>query len=156
MRIWLPILALLCLCAVAVANPPISIDDAGIVTPAPGTPAADPAGTVRSIVEAIGNGHWRLAVAGALALLMVAGVRWGAGLFGTTDRGKAIAVMVLALLGVFSATLATSAPLTWGVIWGALGVAFTAVGARQWLSRMLWPADGAKPVAEWLRPWLGR
>jgi hypothetical protein len=111
---------------------------------------------VRGVVTAIGAGHWRFVAAGALGLLMVLGIKLRLRVFGTTDRGKAAAVIVLALLGVFSAALASSTPITAGLGWGSLGVAFTAVGARQWISRILWPADGATQWAEGLRPFLGR
>lgn len=161
MRIWLPVLALLCILTTeALADgsggPPIFVDETGNVVPAAGTPAADPVGTVRSIIAAIPTGGWRLIISGGLALLMVGGIRLRVRLFGTTDRGKAIAVMSLALLGVFSAALATSTPLSTGLVWGSLGVAFTAVGARQWLSRLLWPADGGSQWFEWAKPFLGR
>lgn len=130
-----------------------------MVTPAPNTPAAqadaDPAGTVKRVFADVKGGHWRLAIAGLLALLFALALRLNVKVFGTTDRGKAIAIMVLAGLGTFSAALATNTPLSLEMIGGAATIAFTAVGGRQWVSRILWPQDSGKPVLTALRPWLG-
>lgn len=141
-------------------TPPVVVDPAaGTVTPTVGTPAAEatahPGGTAEQMLRDVKGGNWRMAIAGALALLMVAGVRWGGRLFGATDRGKAIAVMLLAMLGTLSASLATSTPLSAGVFTGAVALAFTAVGGRKWLSSILWPRDGGGAWAGWLKPWLG-
>jgi len=145
---------------IAVPPGPVIVDtEAGTVTPAPGTPAADaterPLDVAQAVVTNVRAGQWRLALAGLLGLLMVLGVKYAPALFGRTDRGKALAVMVLALLGTLSAALAASSVVTIGLVLGAVGVAWTAVGARQWLSRFLWPQDGGKQWATWLQPLLG-
>jgi hypothetical protein len=141
-------------------TPPVIVDPgAGTVTPTEGTPAADatahPGSTAEQMLRDVRGGNWRMAIAGALALLMVAGVRWGGRLFGSTDRGKSIAVMLLAMMGTLSTALATSTPLSVGVFTGAVALAFTAVGGRKWLSSILWPRDGGGAWAAWLKPWLG-
>lgn len=129
------------------------------VTPAPNTPAAkadaDPVTTAKGVVADLKGGRWRLAIAGALALLFALALRLNSKIFGKTDRGKAIAVMVLAALGMLSASLATSTPISLEMLGGVATIAFTAVGGRQWLSRVLWPQDGGKPLLEGLQPWLG-
>ncbi len=142
------------------AAPVIVVDPgAGTVTPAPGTlpdrVTTDPVGFGQTMWQAIRSGQWRLLAAGILAALMVIGVRLRVRLFGTTDRGKAVAVMVLALLGTTSAGLADIVPLSLELLVGAVTLAFTAVGGRQWLSRFLWPQDGGRQWLVWLKPWLG-
>lgn len=130
-----------------------------MVTPAPNTPAAqadaDPVGTAKRVFADVKGGHWRLAIAGFLALLFALALRLNLKIFGTTDRGKAIAIMVLAGLGTFSAALATNTPLSFEMLGGTATIAFTAVGGRQWLSRILWPQDGGTGVLTALQPWLG-
>ncbi len=134
-------------------------DGAVIVVPGPGTPADriehDPVGTVQDVIKAARAGQWRYVAAVILGGLMVLGIRFGGKVFGSTQRGKAGMVAVLALLGAFSSSLATSMPLDGALLLGALGVAWLAVGMREWLSAMLWPKDG-KPILEWLRPILGK
>jgi hypothetical protein len=142
------------------AAPVVTVDPTtSTVTPAKDSPAAkveaDPAGTGKQILADVKSGNWRYAIAGILAVLFAIGVRTGVKIFGTTDRGKAISIMALALLGTLSAALATSTPLSFDLVGGAIGVALTAVGGRQWISRVLWPRDDGKPVAKWLQPWLG-
>jgi ABC-type transport system substrate-binding protein len=140
---------------------PVVVDPAaGTVTPTAGTAAgsaaADPSSTAKQVVRDVRGGNWRLAAAGVLLLLMTAGVRWGGKLFGKSDRGKAIAVMVLSLLAALGTSLGTSMPLDYKLISGAVGVAWLAVGGRQWLSRFLWPRDSSgRPWLTWLKPWLG-
>ena len=131
---------------------------AGTVTPGAGTLPDrlehDPIGTAKEIVLATKSGNIRFLAAGILAALMVLGIRFNMRIFGKTDRGKAIAVMTLALLGGLSTALATSTALSLSLFIGAAGVAFTAVGGRQWISRVLWPKDG-KQYLTWLKPWVG-
>jgi hypothetical protein len=142
------------------SSPPVTVDpSAGTVTPTQGTIAAQaeahPTDVAKQAIEDARGGRWRLAIAGALALVMVAGVRWGGRLFGRTDRGKAIAIMVLSLLGALSTSLATHLPLDLKLVTGAIGLAWMAVGGRKWLSSVLWPRDGGSAWAAWLKPWLG-
>lgn len=131
----------------------------GAVTPAPGTlpdqVTSDPVSFARRIYEAILGGQWRLVVAGVLALLMVGLTRIRLRVFGQTDRGRAVAVMVLALLGALVSALVGVVPMSVQLFVGAATVALTAVGGRQWLSRLLWPKDGGAQWLTWLRPWLG-
>lgn len=133
--------------------------DKGTVTPGAGTPAAkvqaDPIGTAKTALDDARAGHWRLLFASILAAIMVLGIKFAPGLFGKTDRGKAIMVMVLAVLGTLSAALAASSALSLSLISGAVVLAFTAVGGRAWISRLLWPADGGKRYLTWLAPILG-
>lgn len=143
------------------AGAPVIVDPAaGTVAPAPGTlPArieANPVEVGREVVESVKDGQgWRFAAAGALGGLMILGIRFLPWLFGRRDRGKAITIMVLALLGSLSSSLAGVAHLSLPLFTGAVGVAFTAVGGRQWISRLLWPRDGGAQWATWLQPWLG-
>jgi len=147
--------------APAPTGPPIAVGSDSAVTPAAGTPGAkaqqDPVATATQIAHDIRDGASgaRYAIAGALALLMVGGIRWGGKLFGKNDRDKSIVVMILAMLGTLSTALASSTPITPSLLFGAVSIAFMAVGGRTWLSRVLWPADDGGHLLEWLKPFLG-
>jgi hypothetical protein len=135
--------------------------EAGTVTPAPGSLPARiqeaPLEVAQEVVQGVRSGQgYRFAAAAVLAALMVLGLKFAPRLFGKTDRGKAIAVMVLATLATVSTAIAGNVPLSSPGLWtAAIGLAFTAVGGRQWISRLLWPADGGSPWFEWLKPVLG-
>jgi hypothetical protein len=136
------------------------VDPDGTVHPGAGTLAdqfqKEPVATATTVVREIRDGAgYRYAAAAALAALMVAGIRWGGPLFGVTDRGKALAVMAWSSLGALSTALLTSVPIDAQLFVGAAGVAWLAVGGRQWLSRLLWPRDGGPQYLTWLQPWLG-
>lgn len=142
------------------AAPPITVDPTtGTVTPAPGTlpdrVTSDPIGFATQVIEAIRGGGWRILAASILAAIMVLGIRFNVRVFGTTDRGKSVAVMVLSLLGAGSAALADVAELSFGLALGAVTIAWTAVGGRQWISRFLWPQDGGAQWMVWFKPLLG-
>lgn len=142
------------------AAPAIVVDpNTGTVTPGPGTPAdeisKDPVKQGGRMYKAISGGDWRLVAALGLAAIMVLGVKYAPRVFGKTDRGKAFAIMLLSMLGTTSAALADVVPMTPSMFIGAAGLAFTAVGGRQWLSRLLWPQDGGSEWLAWLKPWLG-
>lgn len=140
--------------AVIIVNP-----NTGTVTPLPGTlpdqVKTDPVGTAGKVYAAIKGGQWRLLAAFVLAAIMVLGVKFTSGVFGKTDRGKATAVMVLAMLGTLSAALAGVLPLTGQLFIGAGTVALTAVGGRKWIASLLWPQDGGEQWLVWLKPFLG-
>lgn len=104
---------------------------------------SDPLGAIERLVQSIRGGHWRLAVALVLSLLMLGlskvrdRVSWFSG-----DRGGAILLGVLALTGAISTALATPAtPLDWKLFVGALGVMWTACGGYVWVKRIIWPKD---------------
>jgi hypothetical protein len=103
---------------------------------------ADPLGTVGEIVKAARGGQWRLVAALALGLAMfglgkVRGrVKWFAG-----DRGGAVLVLLLALGGGFASALATSAPLDWRLVSGALSIGLTAAGGFNVLKKIAFPKD---------------
>ena len=133
--------------------------DAATVTPAPGSPAdriaKEPLTVAQEVIVAARAGNWRYVAAMVLAAIMVLGIKFGGKLFPQTQRGKALLVAVLALLGGASTSLATSMPIDWKLLIGSLGVAWLAVGAREWIATLLWPKDG-KQWAEWLKPILGK
>lgn len=132
---------------------------AGTVTPVPGTlpdqVTADPVGTAAKVYAAIKGGQWRLLAALLLAGIMVLGIKFDVRVFGVTDRGKAIAVMTLAMLGTLSAVLAGVLPMSGQLFIGAGTVALTAVGGRKWIASVLWPQDGGDQWLVWLKPFLG-
>jgi hypothetical protein len=142
-----------------VAPPAVDLE-AGTVTPGPGSLPARvqeaPLEVAQEAVRAVRSGQgYRYAVAAALAALMVLGLKFAPRIFGKTDRGKAFAVMLLALLATSSTAVAGVAPMSPTLFTAAIGIAFTAVGGRQWISRILWPRDSDKQWLEWLKPWIG-
>lgn len=157
MRTLAIILALMFAAPLAMAKGETKTDVAAEVTTAapdelppvvmsPATKAeADPFGTVQAIVNATKTGNWRLVASLLLAVLMLAlskvrdKIAWFSG-----DRGGAVLVMVLALCGTLSAALATSVPISASLIFGALGVCWTAVGGYSWVRRLIWPAPPPK------------
>ncbi len=124
------------------AEAPAPALDAGTPPGAPGAPQAgetdEPLDVLGQIVQAARSGNWRLVASGALVLVMFClrrfrdRVTW----FGTS-RGGATLAMGLALAGAFASALATSAPIDWRLVTGAIGVAFTGVGGYHWFRRVL-------------------
>ena len=141
-----------------------TVDEAGIkapptpaVTP-PGwvesepTPAetaqADPIGTAGQLVADVRAGDWRHAAALVLALLMLGLGKlrnsWApAKRFFGGDRGGAVLVGLLAVVGALSTALVADAPLDWRLFAGALMTAWTAVGGYIWVKRIWRPKDQA-------------
>ena len=127
---------------VVVASPLVVADMA--VLPEPVAPAVIPPPTpapetetpaiIDQVARDVAAGNWRYAAAGALSLLMIAlqraraRVRWFAG-----RRGGAVLVMVLALAGSLATVLASSVPLTPGLLFGTFTVALTAIGGWEWV-----------------------
>jgi hypothetical protein len=111
-------------------------------TPAPPDIEGDPIGSIEAFVDAVKAGNWKMVGSLALALIMLVlgrvrdKVKWFAG-----DRGGAVLVMVLGLLGGFSAALAAGADLDWRLALGVVGVVWTGVGGVTWLKRLIWPKD---------------
>ncbi len=151
---------LTCFGALALAQPgdsgPAPLDAAAApTTPAldkPATPAKpltpaeavekDPVGTAGEVVQDLRAGNWREAAVGLLALVMfvLVRVRDKIKIF-KGDRGGAILLMVLALVGSLSVGLASEDPLDWRLILGAATAAWTAAGAVTWFKRLIWPKD---------------
>jgi hypothetical protein len=119
------------------AGPPLATTVTITSSTQPEPTAASPA-VIDQVVRDVQRGNWRYAMAGALSLLMLAlqrargKVRWFAG-----RRGGAILVMVLALAGSLVTVLASSTPLTPGLLFGAFTVALTAVGGWEWVRALL-------------------
>ena len=150
---------------VAFADPPegtasAASSDAGIAAPSPEvapdagptagadkgsadkSAAIDTSGTVAPdpsvVVEAVRTGNWRLVAVCVLIFAMfgLRRIRDKIPLF-KGDRGGSILIMVLALMGAVTASLATSEPITGGMFLGAAGVAWTAVGGYTWVKRLI-------------------
>lgn len=106
----------------------------------------DPVGLALDIVEAVQSEQWRLVAAFALSLMMFLlskfrkRLTFFRELFGG-DRGGAILVMLLAVMGAMVTALMTTVPINWQFFIGAVGVAWTAVGGYTWLKRLLWPKE---------------
>lgn len=117
-----------------VAAPPI-VAPAAVVVP---VPAPEPSTVLDQVMRDVATGDWRYAAAGCLSLLMLAlqrarsKVRWFSG-----RRGGAVLVMVLALAGSLVTVLASSVPLTPGLLFGAFAVALTAVGGWEWVRALV-------------------
>lgn len=110
------------------------------------TVEADPIGAATTLVTAIKGGQWRIVASLVLAFLMLAlaklrtKLKWFEG-----DRGGAILVGLLAMLGAFATTLAAEAKVDFQLILGTLGVMWTAVGGYSWVKRLIWPQDAKAP-----------
>lgn len=147
------------------ADPPVdtavvTVTKDGDVTATPGGAVdralKDPSGVMTDIARSIRDGGgWRYAGAGVLVLLMALGIRFQLRIFGKTVRGRAIAVMAFSTAGAIVTTLVTPIPFTPKLLVGAVGLAWTAVGGRAWLKSVLWPDDGSKEWAAFLKPFLG-
>lgn len=123
----------------AAAGPP------AVTAPAPADPAAaatPPAPSVDRAITALRTGNWRLLAAVVLSFVMAglgrlrARVAWLRG-----DRGGAVLVAALALLGSLAVSLEAGAPVDGKLILTALAITWTAVGGYTWVKRLIWPAD---------------
>lgn len=114
---------------------------------------ADPAGAAGEVLKDLVHRDWRQAASGAVFLMMglLARLRprlpWFKG-----DRGGALLLLLVSLLGGLGTALAAQASVLSG--WFLLGSLWTAVGAaglHAITTRLLWPKDG-KQYLEWLKP----
>jgi hypothetical protein len=121
--------------APAEAEAPTLVDEA----------ADDPVGVATDVVNDVKAGDWRHAVAGLLALLMLAlGKVRGKIKYFDGDRGGAVLVGVLGFGGAIITLLASEAALDWRLFAGAFSVTFTAVGGYTWIKRLIWPKDAGE------------
>lgn len=146
--------------ATVYADEPSALAQGVSLPPVPdGLPAeaeADPLDAVVMLVLEIQGGSWLLAAALALALAVallrrVAG-RWA---WAQTDRGGAVIAGLCGLLGSLAVVLSSGSVPSPSALFGAVAITWAAVGARQWLRRLLWPADGGTPWLEWLQDIIG-
>lgn len=132
--------------ATAVETAPTVEDGPSVKLPAP-VPGDDELNSLLvNTVKSVQEGNWKLAISGVLFLLMFV-LRAIKLPILQGDRGGAISVMVFALLGAFGTALASGAPITLGLITGAVTIAFTAVGGFTWVKRVWKPRDKNAPVA---------
>jgi len=103
-------------------------------------------GLLVNAVKSAQEGNWKLMISAVLFLLMFV-VRKVKLPFLQGDRGGAISVMLLALLGAFGSALASGAPISLGLVTGAVTIAFTAVGGYTWVKRVWKPNDKKAPTA---------
>lgn len=114
-------------------------------------PIEDPFEAMIAILTHWQAGAYGLALALGLSLLaaFVLRLRAAAPWLGT-DRGGAVTVLVIALCTSASAGLVEGTGITIAVLATGLYAAVLAVGGRQWLRRILWPADGSgTPWLDW-------
>ncbi len=129
----------------APADPATPVAAPAPVAPAASSPATPPPPSVDRAVTALRTGNWRLLAAIVLAFTMAglgrlrAKVAWLRG-----DRGGALLVGALALLGSVAVSLEAGAPIDLKLLLSALAITWTAVGGYTWVKRLIWPAD-AKP-----------
>lgn len=103
----------------------------------------DPVGALTSFIDAIKARNWAMVASLVLALAMLVlvkvrdKIKWFKG-----DRGGALLVMLLGLLGGFSTALAApGATIDWRLVVGVVMAVWTAVGGVQWSKRVIWPKD---------------
>ena len=113
-------------------------------TPAPTPPdiEEDPIGSIKLFIESIKTGNWRMVGSLALVLIMLilSKVRDKIKFF-SGDRGGAVLVMLLGLLGGFSAALAADATFDWKLVLGIVGTVWTGVGGWTWFKRLVYPQE---------------
>jgi hypothetical protein len=113
-------------------------------TPAPTPPdiEEDPIGSIQLFIESIKTGNWRMVGSLALVLIMLilSKVRDKIKFF-SGDRGGAVLVMLLGLLGGFSAALAADATFDWKLVLGIVGTVWTGVGGWTWFKRLVDPQE---------------
>lgn len=128
----------------AEAGPTTATTPTDTAQPAPPDIEGDPIGSIQRFVDAIKAGNWKLVGSLALALIMLVLTRvrskitWFAG-----DRGGAVLVMLLGLLGGFAAALQAGSAFDWRLVLGIVVAVWTAVGGVQWVKRVIWPKDKA-------------
>jgi hypothetical protein len=115
-------------------------------TAAPIDPGTDPGGFLSQIATAIGSRNWvlvaALAVLGVVWALRTWGARW-VPWFGT-DRGGAVLVLSMGILGAVSAELAAGKPPTLAVVVGGLSLGFTAAGGWSVVRRLAGKSDAQR------------
>jgi len=93
------------------------------------------------------DGNWRLLAGALLSVIMTIAYKLNVRQLPvfSGDRGGAILVMVLSLLGAAATALVSEQPINLQLILGAVGVAFTAVGGWTWIKRMIKPINATPP-----------
>lgn len=99
--------------------------------------AADPMGSARGFLDAMKEGNWRMVAASILCFLMFLGTKLKAEKWGPV-KGRLV-LMGLAFAGAMGNALAAGARLDWMLPIAAVGIAWTAQGARDWLKPFLAP-----------------
>lgn len=108
-----------------------------------GTSPSDPGDLLPSMLNAAKSGQWRLLAGLLLGVLVWATRKWGARLVPWlgTDRGGAVLVLVLGLLGGVATTLAGDQPLSWSLLVDSLSMAFGAAGGYAVTKKLVAPSD---------------
>ncbi len=148
MRAW--IIALILGLAGTAAAQDAGVADTPSVTTIIITPAEqverDPLGSVDDLLHALEGGNYRMAVALALGLVMLAlgkvrhHVKWFAG-----DRGGVVLAASLGFMGALSAALASSAPIDFRLFATAAEVTLIAIGGYTAIVRAWKPKVVAIP-----------
>lgn len=121
-------------------------DDAGVSAPAPVVDSAtgetgDVGSDISQVIASARSGNWKLLLGGLLSLLMTLAYKFKVrelAIF-KGDRGGAILVMLLALMGAFASALSLNQPINLNLVVSAIGIAFTAVGGWAWFNKILKP-----------------
>ncbi|MGH8677185.1 MAG: hypothetical protein ACREUQ_02385 [Burkholderiales bacterium] len=118
--------------------------------PAPPAPAVTPPlsedGAITAVLKGAQAGNWKLALAGILSMLMffLRNARESIPFF-RGDRGGALLVMTLSILGAIATAFAVPGmKIDVNTIVTAMTVAFTAIGGWKWLSHLFVPTDKRK------------
>lgn len=161
------LLAVLAFWPTARAQPPevaMAVPAAIVYAQAPAAADAQPdsfVAAISAVGKAFATRDWR-ALAAALLVLIVMGVRWLAGVktqglppklaaflsWLRTDRGGAVTALVVGILSAAGALLAAGGPITWSVIVSGLVNAFVAAGGYALVKKLLWPSDKPEPTLD--------
>lgn len=111
----------------------------------------DPLGAVKDIVESAQKGNWKMVLALLLAFVMLGLNKLrGRVRFFSGDRGGAILLLLVSLIGGVSTTLALDGDFQWSLLLSALGTALMAAGVYNLTKRIIWPEDQGKTPPAWL------
>jgi len=116
--------------------------------------AADPESILelaKPVFDAVLAGQYLLAAALMLVLAVAVIRRYVPWPFLRTDDGGALLALVASFGGAMATAIAAGAPLSWGMAWVAVGVAFAAAGGYSMIKKLLVPR--LQQVRAILPPW---
>lgn len=113
---------------------------------------ANPIGQAMDVASALKAKKWREGMAGLIVLLMGLFARYRKKIpWVNTDRGGALTVVALGLLGGLVAALNMPGEITAMTVLGSMSIGITAAGFFNVMSKVLWPDDGDKQYLLWLK-----
>lgn len=108
-------------------------------------PGADAGGFAAALLDASRSKNYRGLVALGLMAIVFAVRRFGSKWFAHlgTDRGGALAALLIGVAGAYANALAAGAAIGWGLAYDGLLMGATAAGGWVVVKRIIWPKDTA-------------